>query len=290
MASHIVLTIIDIIIVIVAVFLIVIYSTNKKFRSFPCYFNIFFSLVIMFDNLIRLIPGGEGTDIDTDDKSIPCLIQAFTLSTFDKLMLALMTSYSIINYLGFLKLRFYKKNEKSIFIILSVISLIISISLTIIFFKAGTSNRSEFCYVETNAELKKIVDTIATIIMFIISLFCIIKVLVNIRNLKKERNDIEEIKTLNYHFYRFIVDLIITSLTFLYVILLILKALPFKGFAKDLIFILLCLIIELFFTINKELFRELKLIITCTKQKNETDDDNPRNSNVNESLSVDGDI
>lgn len=257
--AHLSLIIISIIITLVAFFLIIIYSTNKKFRAYPCYFNIIFTLTITFDNLIRLIPGGKGDDIGTDDKSFFCHLQAFSLTTFDKLMLALMTSYSIINFLGNYKTQYYRENEKAIFITLTIISLAISLICTIIFYFPGISNRSEFCYVETKSILKKIIDTIVTSFLLLISLFCIVKVLINIYKLKTEGRNI------NYHFYRFIADLIISSVTFTYVILLILKILPFDNYVKDLLFIILSLVVELFFTVNLELLKEIKRIITCSK-------------------------
>ena len=52
-----VLIAISILISIIAVFLIIIYLINRKFRSYPYYFNIIFILVIAVDNIIRLIPG-----------------------------------------------------------------------------------------------------------------------------------------------------------------------------------------------------------------------------------------
>ena len=104
-----VLIAISILISIIAVFLIIIYLINRKFRSYPYYFNIIFILVIAVDNIIRLIPG----EIDSKQKeTIGCKIQAFTLTLFDKLMLILMTIYSIFAYLENFQNFFYKSNKK----------------------------------------------------------------------------------------------------------------------------------------------------------------------------------
>ena len=292
MATDSALLAVDITIAIIAILLIIIYSTNKKFRSFPCYFNIIFTLTITLDNLIRLIPSGKGDKNKQDiitEKTLACKMQAFTLTMFDKLMLTLMTSYSIIAYLGSYKLQFYKKKEKLIFIILTGISLVISIITTIIFYLQGISDRSQFCYVETKNIVKQRVDTIVTAFLFAITLFCIIKVLINIYYLKKEReNDTREArKAINYHFCRFIFDFFISSITFIYVILLINKIINIqdesKAFIKDLIYVLLCLIVELFFTINIELIREVKRIITCQKDsENEYQETNTMSDHFNE--------
>jgi hypothetical protein len=233
--------------------------------------------LITLDNLIRLIPGGKGTGVDNGEpEEVICHIQAFSLTFLDKLMLVLMTSYSIINYLGSSKLQFYRKNLKYIFIILTVVSIIISLISTLLFYLKGISNRSEYCYVETKQEFKQILDTIITSILLLISLFCIIKILINIYRLKKEReNDTSQgIETIKSHFCRFIVHFIISFITFTYVILLILKQIPFDNFAKDLIYVLLSLIVELFFTVNSELIREIIRILTCSGNY---DDDNNTN-------------
>ena len=287
MAAHPALLSVNIIISIVAILLIIIYSTIKKFRSFPCYFNIIFTLTITIDNIVRLIPGGRGDGIDVEgEKAVSCKIQAFTLTMFDKLMLTLMTSYSIIAYLGSYQLNFYKRKEKLIFIILTLISIIIALITTIIFYLQGISDRSEYCYVETKSIVKQRVDTIVTSCLLAISLFCLIKVLINIYHLKKERENVpnEARNAINSHFCRFIVDIIISSLTFTYVILLINKLIPYKHFFKDLMYVLLSLIVELFFTINIELIREVRRILSCKKdeKKEETPQEDKMSYNLKE--------
>ena len=290
--THVVLIIISILITIFAIFLIIIYSIKKKFRSFPCYFNILFTLIIALDNLIRLIPGGKGTGKgDEKPKDVLCHIQAFSLTLFDKLMLSFMTVYSIIAYLGSFRMYFYKSYEKLIFIILTTISLIISTLSSFIFYLNGISNRSQFCYVETKNHFKKVVDTIITSILLIISLYCITRLLMKINQLKKERkNDNENEHTneegMNFHFLRFMVSFFINLFTFGYVIILINKIFSMESFVKDLIYILLSLTAELFFTINKELIKEVIKIITCSRgeENDEHEDDNQRNTEISENL------
>ena len=290
--SHPVLIIISIIIAIFAVFLIIIYSIKRQFRSFPCYFNILFTLIIAFDNLIRLIPEGKGTGQgDKKPKELLCHIQAISLTLFDKLMLTFMTVYSIIAYLGSFQMYFYKSHEKIIFIILTIISLFISLGSTLVFyFIGGISNRSQFCYVETKDNFKKIVDSAITGILLLISLFCIIKLLIKIYELKKERqNDIENDRTneevIKFHFLRFTASFFINLFTFGYVIALINKVFNMETFIKDLIYILLCLIAEIFFTINNELIKEVKKMITCSNDEEEIDEnDAQRNTEISENL------
>lgn len=290
--QHPVLIIISVIISIFAIFLIIIYSVKRNFRSFPCYFNILFTLIIAVDNLIRLMPGGKGNGIgDEKPKEIECHIQAIALTLFDKLMLCFMTVYSIIAYIGSFQMFFYKSYEKLIFIVLTIISFIISLVCTFIFYFNGISNRSQFCYVETKNNIKKIVDSIITSILLIISLFCITKLLIKIYLLKKEKendtdNEHTNEKGMNFHFLRFMISFFINLFTFGYVIILINKIFDMETFVKDLIYILLSLFAELFFTINNELIKEVKKILTCrtTRENDESEDNNQRNTEISENL------
>ena len=289
---HPVLIIISIIISIFAIFLIIIYSVKKKFRSFPCYFNILFTLIIALDNLIRLLPGGKGTGRGDDKpKEIECHIQAFALTLFDKLMLCFMTVYSIIAYLGSFQMFFYKSYEKFIFIALTIISFIISFVSTLIFYLNGISNRSQFCYVETKNTFKKILDSAITSLLLIISLLCIIKLLIKIYQLKKERqNDNEKERSneegINFHFLRFMISFFINLFTFGYVLILINKVIDMETFVKDLLYIIFSLGVELFFTINTELIKEVKKIIICSSgdEIDENEENNQRNTEISENL------
>ena len=252
------------IITFITIFLIVIYSLNKNFRSYPFFFNIIITLSITIDNLIRFIPAAKGDNIGSEDKSVLCLIQAFTLTVFDKLMLTLMTVFSLISYLGIFHQSFYKSNEKLVFIILPIISLIICIVCAIIFYMQGTTNKSEFCYVVNENDIKKVVDSIVTGILFIINLFCIIRILSRIISLRNQNLDVGREESFNHHLIRFSFGLGINLIVFVYVLLIINKVLPSGlGFIKDLIYILISLMVELFFTINHELIKYIKKIFKC---------------------------
>ena len=78
---------------------------------------------------------------------------------------------------------------------------------------------------------------------------------------------------IKYHICRFSFDIGINIILFVYILLIINKKLSsFKSFAKDLIYIILCLIIEMFFTINSEFIKETKRILTCEKINKENDE------------------
>ena len=282
-----VLIAISILISIIAVFLIIIYLINRKFRSYPYYFNIIFILVIAVDNIIRLIPG----EIDSKgDETIGCKIQAFTLTLFDKLMLILMTIYSIFAYLENFQNFFYKPNEKIIFIISTSGSFVLSLILAFIFFFQGIE-KSEYCYVESNT-LKNIVDSSITGLLLLISLFCLISLLINIKQIKQEReNDPENEQgkeQVDFYLVRFIGALIMNLLTFGYVIILINNLIKFKkDFIKDLIYMLLSLSVELFYTIKIELINQVKKMVTCNKGEEESETKGLLSS---ENMNEEGDI
>lgn len=266
----IILIIICAIIVVFNAFLIFIY-VKSKFNSYPYYFNIFYCTIISLNNIIRLIhmntEGGEPSGI--------CKAQAILLTLFDKLILTLVCCYSVINYLGTSHTEYFNANIKVIFILLLLISLLISILCTIIFINQGYSHSSEFCYAKTRDDVKIIFDTIITTILFAISLLCLIILIKNLCQLKKkfEYSDGPNRSTnMTYHICRFCFDIFINIILFVYVILLINKVLP-DNIGKDLIYIIICLIIEVFFTVNKEFIKETKRIITCQKINEEKQDD-----------------
>ena len=271
------LYVICVLIVLFNIFLIIIYC-KSKFNSYPYYFNIFFCVTISLNNIIRLITGERKAD---QEASAACKAQAIFLTFSDKLILACVCSYSFINYLGMTRTEFYKNKEKVIFIVLAVISILISIISTIIFISQGYSTHSHFCYADTSNSVKKISDSIITGILFGVSLLCLIILMVNIIKLKNtlESESSGRSSNIGYHLCRFSFDIIINIVLFIYIFLIINKTLSWGSIAKDIIYIILCLIIEVFFTVNKEFIKETKRILTCQKINTE---DNPIATEDNE--------
>ena len=254
-------------IVLFNIFLIFIYI-KSKFNSYPYYFNIFFCVTISLNNIIRLITGERKAD---EEASAACKAQAIFLTFSDKLILACVCSYSVINYIGMIKTEFYKSSEKLIYIVLAIVSLLISIISTIIFISQGYSSHSEFCYADTSNNVKKIADSIITGILFGVSLLCLVILIANVIKLKNtiESEAPERTSNIGYHICRFSFDIIINIVLFIHILLIINKAIDSDGsYVKDLIYILLCLVIEVFFTVNREFIKETKRILTCQKINN----------------------
>ena len=266
-------------IVLFNIFLIFIYIKSKfKNNPYPYFFNILFCLSISLNNILRLIHINNSSEDNRgeEEPDVGCKIQAIFLTVLDKLILDLVCSYSLINYFGICRVEFYKNNEKKIYIILAIISLLISIILAIIFINQGYSSKSAFCYASTSNDVKKITDSIITGLLGITSLICLIITLVNIIKLKKskENSDMpDRTSDIKFHIYRFCSNICINIALFTYIILIIIKKVYINDFGKDLIFILLCLIIEIYFTVNKEFIKETKRILTCQKVNNEEEVD-----------------
>ena len=270
--THIALIIINVIISISGIFIVVMYFKSKLFHSYPYYFNIFFILTILLNNLIRLIPKRD--EENEFEISLQCYIQGISLTVLDKLMLCQITSYSVIYYLGSFHSEFFERNKMMIFLILSEAGFAISMILATVFSFKGMSVSSQFCYVRTRDNTKYIVDTIVTTLLWLISVLCTLRLLLNLIKIKKEVAVFNrKADSITYHTCRFSFNLVFNILIYLYVDLLINKKLTWMtDWTKDLYYILLSFIGEIFFTINAEVWKEAKRIITC-KESIEIDDE-----------------
>jgi hypothetical protein len=257
--------------------LTVIYCTDIKFRKILYYFNTYFALIIAVNNLIRLIPLTK--DNDQVETSTACKIQAFFLAFFDKLMLTSMTSFSFIwCYVILYKEEIKNKNkERKLYVFSNSFGGIISFVCSLIFsIQGNTSDRSEFCYVDTRNEVKQWLDSIVTLILFIINLVCFIIILTKIKEMKRENKEMVIKKVYSYDLKIFILGLILNIIIFIYVFLLIIKKLPFDNFAKDIIYVLLSFFIDLYIIVNEELIDYLRKFFGCEK-KDEANSDSDKN-------------
>jgi hypothetical protein len=264
------LIIISLIIAIFTILIIIIYCKGESFKSYPCYFNIFFCIAITLDNFLRLFQLSPGRE--DGEGSALCWMQAILLSFFDKIILNSITIYSIIHFLGIHMQIFYEKYLKAIYILLVIINICLSSLLTLIFALQGLSLTSEVCYIHTKNPTKKIIDTIYTCILLFIDLICISLIIYGVCKLSRnyrESQEARKISATRKYICRFIFDLIINIITFGYILLLINKMVFFiddeHKYYKDIIYICLCLMIELFFTLNSELSKELMRLLTCNK-------------------------
>ena len=152
--TNIFLYIICIIISILDIIFFVIYLVKQKKYDYISFFNTIFTLAVLFNMLPRIIPLSRADGKNSDDISVFCKIQAFFSSFFDKLIITLITSFSIFSYVDKFKKGIHEKQKKNCLIISMNISLLLSLILSVIFLIQGISDRSEFCYVETKSPLK----------------------------------------------------------------------------------------------------------------------------------------
>ena len=272
----------SILMIVFTILLIIIYSRDKFFQGYRnyindinninklylCYFNIFFCSIIVFSNLVRLIPEAFTVEkSDANHQNFLCKLQAFIACLLDKLLISLMTNYSIFNYLSLFKQDFYKKYLKRIYLSLISIGFLISLILSIIFICQGVSIKDIVCSIHTRTPTKIIIDNIFTGSLFIINIYCLGFIIKNLFDLSKkysiEGNE-KHFKRSSHFLHRYTLDLIINIVAFTYTILVINKAFP-RGSYKDFIYISVCLIVELFFTINESLYKAFIRLITCGK-------------------------
>ena len=284
--EQIIYNIISIILIIFTILLIITYSKDKyfhlnkndKIKLYPCYFNIFYCIIIALYNVVRLIP--ESLRYKSNDNvnnkptgNIVCQIQAVVASSLDKLIVSLMTIYSIVNYLSVFKSKFYKKHLKAIYITSILIGLLISLTLSIIYFLKGISYKDILCYIHTKDSFKRISDNIYSSILFLINLFCLISLIVKLNKLRKHYinngNTLKQKKSTSF-LKRFILDLFINIVAFTYLFLIINKFFP-SGAYKDYIYLLICLSVEIFFTFNESLSKAFIRTLTCNKYKEDKD-------------------
>ena len=121
--------ILNVVFILVAIYIFILYVKDKNFHTVPCYNMIIITLLLFLDNVLRIIPVGSN--------DIMQYIQAFILVFFDKVLLNILTIQAIIYYLGVIKTQIYYANEKVIYITSFVINLIIGIILASIYIIAN---------------------------------------------------------------------------------------------------------------------------------------------------------
>ena len=266
------LIVLSALITVAGILIMIIYAKSKIFDSYPYYFNIFYILTVMLNNLIRLLPGRE--DENEFKTSTGCYIQGIILAALDKLMLTQIASYSIIYYLGSFHSEVFERNKLLIFYLLSQIGFAISMILATVFSFKGMSVNSQYCYVRTRDNTKYIIDTTYTTLLWAISVFCTLRLLINLVKIKKEVAVYNrKAESISYHTCRFSFNLVFIILMYLYVDLIINKKLTWMiNWLKDFIYIFLSFVGEVFFTINSEVWKETKRILTCKQAEIEVDD------------------
>jgi len=248
-------------IIIISFYLAFLFIKSKTFHTVPCYNMIIFSLILFLDCILRLLPTKSWAEAFQ-------YIQAFLLSFFDKLILATLTMHSVIFYLGTVYTDTYYKNEKKIFIISFIISGIVSIVLTSIYLKEGVHQPDKRYYFYVNQDsFKFFADIVFDSVFFVPTFFCCLILLCYIYRKKREAQSglIEDIDY-SRRFIRVSLLFWLNMATFTESYLIIFGVL--QGEFVDLIYLMTCLIIDLYNSINRTVIKEtLKIFCKDTYEE-----------------------
>ena len=272
--------ILNFILIIITIYMIILLVKSDKFKIFPCYNITILSFIILIDNVLRVFhPGEKG------DYPILQYGQAGLLTFLDKSLQSTITSQTIITYLGVCCSDIYfknKKNEKIIFLSTLIIGNLINIILTIVYIKAEDITDYSYYYTQDSV-IKRICDTVYNGVLLSINFFCCLVLLIYISK-KKKQAKLGYIEDLDYRHQhtKIVFMLIFNSLMFIESFLIIYDKFPLDD--VDLIYLISCLGILLYYTINKITIQET-LKIFCKSYYNKK----YPNINGNESLTDEGD-
>lgn len=250
--------------ILISFYLIFLYLKSSVFHQFQSFNVIILSFIIFLDNILRLIPM---------DVYILRHIQAFLLTFFDKLILAIITSQALILYYGVCHTKLYYKREKILFLTSFLIGLLISIILSILYIVIANNEKGEggitnydnssiYFYV-IGTDFKALADSIFNGVFLFFNLFFSIVLLIFITR-KRKQASLGIIEDLDYghHNLRIILMFIVNSFMFVESYLIIYDKMPYD--IIDLIYLISCLLVDLYYTINKIIIKET-LKIFCKK-------------------------
>ena len=254
-------------IILITFYLIFLYIKGKEFHQKKVFNIILLGMTLFFDNILRLIPM---------DVYILRHIQAFLLTFFDKLILTTITSQALIIYFGACQTRLYYKNELAMFLVPLILGLAISATLTILYIiiankevgDGGITNfdgKNNYFYV-IGTDLKVLCDTIFNGVFLFVNVFCSVVLLIFLSQ-KKKKAELGIIEDLDYghHHLKIVLMFIINSVMFIESYLIIYNKIP--GDFIDLIYIITCLLLDLYYAINKIIIKETMRIF-CFKLYN----------------------
>lgn len=253
--------ILNAVIILITFYLIFLYIKSEQFKVYPCYNILIISIIICFDNVFRIIPL-KGIKAVVSFKFFK-VTQAFLLTLMDKLLLTTISSQMILLYLGVCHCSLYFKSERFIFNTNLIIGIILSVIISIIYMKngEGIANYNNYFYCG-DSSVKRYFDTSFNGVFLLGNLVLAILLLTFISTKKKEVS-LGLIENLDYghHFIKILIMLIINSLLFIESYLIIYDKLDFMLPGLDLLYLSTCLIILLFYSINKIIIKETLRIL-----------------------------
>ena len=261
--AHIATLVVNGIAILLGIFITIFYIICKVLHTYPCYNKLTVNLIILVDNIIRIIPLAlyENDDLNDFLKNA----QAFLLIFFDKFFLIILTNQIVIQYLGIMHTNFYFNNEKKIFIFGTILSAIISIALAWIFIIGGYEYKKDKLYYYGRNDLgyKKVIDTVYYSILLAVNLFCLIIIIINssVWNKKSKSEGMENIYY-EHNFIQSLLKFIVNTLTYVVSFLIIYRTISGYGIT-DLVYLLSCLIVNIVYCVNKVVLEEFYKKFCC---------------------------
>ena len=277
------LIILNVVIIIITFYLIFLYIKSKNFKVYPCYNLLILSFVVFFDNIFRIIHISDKSEYDKKEERPGFLehLQAILLTFLDKYLLTTATSQIFIIYMGICKTELYFSKEKLIFISTTIVGIIISAILTCIYIvQNGLVQYGKYYYCgddEDGKYVKKICDSIFNgIFLLLNAIFATLLIIfISKRTIQASRGSIEDLGY-GHHFVKIIIMFLVNSILFIESYLIIFDS--FNIDHVDLIYLISCLVMLLYYTINNLIIKEtLKIFCNSyykkkypTIKKNET--------------------
>ena len=261
--AHIATLVVNGIAILLGIFITIFYIICKVLHTYPCYNKLTVNLIILVDNIIRIIPLAlyENDDLNDFLKNA----QAFLLIFFDKFFLIILTNQIVIQYFGIMQTNFYFNNEKKIFIFGTILSAIISIALAWIFIIGGYEYKKDKLYYYGRNDLgyKKVIDTVYYSILLAVNLFCLIIIIINssVWNKKSKSEGMENIYY-EHNFIQSLLKFIVNTLTYVVSFLIIYRTISGYGIT-DLVYLLSCLIVNIVYCVNKVVLEEFYKKFCC---------------------------
>ena len=261
--AHIATLVVNGIAILLGIFITIFYIICKVLHTYPCYNKLTVNLIILVDNIIRIIPLAlyENDNLNDFLKNA----QAFLLIFFDKFFLIILSNQIVIQYLGIMHTNFYFNNEKKIFIFGTILSAIISITLAWIFIIGGYEYKKDKLYYYGRNDLgyKKVIDTVYYSILLAVNVFCLIIIIINSStwNKKSKKEGMGNIYY-EHNLIQSLIKFIINSITYVISFLIIYRCLSGYGIT-DLIYLINCLIVNIFYCFNKVVINEFCKKFCC---------------------------
>ena len=279
LAFFIPLVILNVFMLLISLFFFFLLVKSKAFGNYQCYNIIIFSLAILLDSVGRIIPF---TDDDPNNLSFFEYFQAFLLTFLDKVIIAAITTQTILFYLGVIHTKTYFENDKKAFFITLAINVVICLVLTIIYISAGirSVHRRLYFYCR-QSRFKDIADPIFNSVYLVPNLYCCVVLLMYLFSKMKEvKKGLIQDVGYNHHFIRALFMTLLNIAIFLESYFIIYDIL--NGEKTDIIYLTTLLLINLYNCGNKTVIKETMKIFCKNKYKQKYGKDEKINENDDE--------